>query len=198
MALIVRVPWLGTREPLEGAPMLVGPELFPAYSDWDPVTELDSGVLAEVRDGVWEGGSKFTDDADMPRMLDDSQSEPLWHLVHGVYDLVLALGLGAITEQPQLAARNADVVVVGGHAHGQRVDVQDLGDAKGLVAGQPAIVQFPIHCLKQFFIHSIPCCQRLCPFYPIWVRSASDCCHCSTRTVGRDRHAICQYGPGGV
>ena len=33
-------------KPLDRAPMLVGPELFPAYAEWSPVETLDPEILA--------------------------------------------------------------------------------------------------------------------------------------------------------
>ena len=64
---------------LDLAPMLVGPELRAAYEDWEPVEELDAAVLAQVQDGTWNG-SEFVDASDMPKLLADSQDEPLWHI----------------------------------------------------------------------------------------------------------------------
>lgn len=65
--------------PLDQAPMLVGPELFAAFADWEPVEQLDPSVLARVRDGRWNG-DHFEDDEDMGKLLSESQDEPLWHL----------------------------------------------------------------------------------------------------------------------
>lgn len=70
--------------PLDRAPMLVGPELFPAYADWNAVDELDPTVLGQVNDGWWDpnagGRGDFVDAPDIEKMLDESQDTPLWHL----------------------------------------------------------------------------------------------------------------------
>lgn len=65
--------------PLDQAPVLVGPELFGAYADWEAVEELDPAVLARVDDGVWNG-ENFDRGEDMPKLLAESQDVPLWHL----------------------------------------------------------------------------------------------------------------------
>ncbi len=58
---------------LDRAPVLVGPELYRAYADWDAVEALDVEVLARVDDDLEHG-------FDVSRRLDESQDEPLWHL----------------------------------------------------------------------------------------------------------------------
>jgi hypothetical protein len=65
--------------PLEMAPVLVGPELLPAYPDWKAVEDLDPAVLGRIKDGVREDGV----DVDLqaaPVRLPHSQDVPLFHL----------------------------------------------------------------------------------------------------------------------
>ena len=61
------------------APVLVGPELFPEFEPWPPVTELDPTRFEGLRDGVVEGGN-FVDLEDSVLGLEESQDAPLWHL----------------------------------------------------------------------------------------------------------------------
>ncbi len=74
---------------LDRAPMLVGPELFPAFDDWRPVTEIDAKLLAQVHDGrlreeIGDDGKTYRvlaeDRGDSTLPIDRSQSLPLWHL----------------------------------------------------------------------------------------------------------------------
>jgi hypothetical protein len=61
------------------APLLVGPELFPDYPPWDPVTELDPEVFAPIQDGIVVDGV-WVDEQDAARTLDESEDIPLWTL----------------------------------------------------------------------------------------------------------------------
>lgn len=65
--------------PLNQAPLLVGPELLPAYPDWKAVETLDPAVLGKIKDGVRENGV----DVDLqaaPTRLPYSQDVPLFHM----------------------------------------------------------------------------------------------------------------------
>ncbi|MEM7199290.1 MAG: hypothetical protein AAF628_03430 [Planctomycetota bacterium] len=66
-------------EPLDRAPLLVGPQLLRAYPDWQAVDALEPDVLARVRDGEWADG-RLVPGADMDKLLAESQDVPLWHL----------------------------------------------------------------------------------------------------------------------
>ena len=64
--------------PLNQAPLLVGPELFRAYPDWEAVEALDPAVLTRIKDGVRENGIDIDlQDADV--RLPHAQDDPLWH-----------------------------------------------------------------------------------------------------------------------
>lgn len=74
---------------LDRAPMLIGPELLPAFDDWKPVKALDPAVLAQVRagklrDGVGDDGAKYRtlveDGGESTLSIDRSQALPLWHV----------------------------------------------------------------------------------------------------------------------
>ncbi|MCA8952168.1 MAG: hypothetical protein KDE27_21845, partial [Planctomycetes bacterium] len=56
------------------APWLVGREIQLDYLQWGPVTELDTGLLAEVDDTDLFPGSKIWQD------VEEDQTTPLWHL----------------------------------------------------------------------------------------------------------------------
>lgn len=73
--------------PLNQAPLLVGPELLPAYPDWQAVEQLDPGVLGRVKDGVRENGVDI-DLQSAPLRLPQSQDVPLFHLAsHALHRL---------------------------------------------------------------------------------------------------------------
>lgn len=61
------------------APLLVGPELFPDYPPWDPVTELNPDVFEPIRDGIVVDGA-WVDEQDAALTLDESEDLPLWTL----------------------------------------------------------------------------------------------------------------------
>ncbi|MEZ5964416.1 MAG: hypothetical protein R3F56_11270 [Planctomycetota bacterium] len=64
---------------LDLAPVLVGPELLPAYPDWKAVETLDPAVLAKIKDGVRQDGV----DVDVQQAsvrLPFAQDVPLFHL----------------------------------------------------------------------------------------------------------------------
>lgn len=64
---------------LNQAPLLVGPELLPAYPDWKAVESLDPAVLGRVKDGIRENGVDVDLQAAELR-LDQSQDVPLFHV----------------------------------------------------------------------------------------------------------------------
>lgn len=61
------------------APLLVGPEILPAYPDWKAVEALDPAVLAKLKDGIRENGV----DVDLQQAslrLPFAQDTTLWHV----------------------------------------------------------------------------------------------------------------------
>jgi hypothetical protein len=64
---------------LAQAPLLVGPELLPAYPDWKAVEALDPAVLARVKDGIRENGVDV-DLQQAPVRLPHAQDTSLWHV----------------------------------------------------------------------------------------------------------------------
>ncbi len=66
---------------VEMAPILIGPELYADYADWDAVDNLDKTVLARIEQGSWARGEEEpTDLGHLERSLAESQGVPLWHL----------------------------------------------------------------------------------------------------------------------
>lgn len=63
---------------VDQAPLLVGPELIPAYPDWKPVSQLDPTILARVDDFVSSDGAVVR--GDTQKNIFESQDVPLWHL----------------------------------------------------------------------------------------------------------------------
>jgi len=61
------------------APLLVGPELLPAYPDWKAVAKLDPTVLARIKDGVRQDGVDV-DPQQATLRLPFSQDVPLFHV----------------------------------------------------------------------------------------------------------------------
>lgn len=63
---------------VDQAPLLVGPELIPAFADWKPVDQLDAQILARVDDFISHDGVVIRGDTE--KNIFESQDVPLWHL----------------------------------------------------------------------------------------------------------------------
>lgn len=63
----------------DAAPVLVGPRLLPTLRRWDPVKDLDLGILDSIEDGEFDG-QQMLQFGDVKKGLWESQGEPLWHM----------------------------------------------------------------------------------------------------------------------
>lgn len=100
------------------APLLVGPEIFPDYKRWPPVTELDRDIIDALREDAIERGPNedgvTIELSGIRTDLASMQAPPLWHLagyaMHraGVTDLAHWRNVPALSTKEQLDRIRSD------------------------------------------------------------------------------------------
>jgi hypothetical protein len=75
----IRDEFYHERDDVLNAPLIIGPRLEPSYPDWDPVLELDAGILSGVQNARWVA-DEWVDVRDFHTRILESEDVPLWHI----------------------------------------------------------------------------------------------------------------------